>query len=244
MKFNTWVVASIIFATIQLCSYKAYGSHSQGFVFNELAAIKRFNKTFSHTVQPGWTGGDAKGRRLLKTQKYLIFGGSGSIFRRPNSKFQHCINLVFGCCRKTYGKFEKYGVGNKNHYTVNTSAQENQDLVADMNSVSELASLPSDRFDVIIASNIPFEHFSSGCFINARRLLKSGGFLIINNLQGEITPERTAKKINACLAKFGFFPAREMLDSFESQLRSIGFTEVQFAFGKPNEDPCVIYRKK
>ena len=130
-------------------------------------------------------------------------------------------------------------MGNKNHYTVNTYAQENPDLVADMNSVSELARLPSDRFDVIIASNIPFEHFSSGCFINARRLLRTGGVFIVNTLDQGQDPAA----IDACLATFGFRSIRAELDNYRTQLESIGFTEDQFPFGKPEIVwPC-IYQK-
>ena len=192
--------------------------------YNEAEAIESFGETFGHELLPGWTGsigevGGFEGREINENHRHLIFGGSGSDFRNVD------------------GTFTRFGVGNDTHYTVNTLAAENPDLLGDMNSIENFAHLPDERFDTIIASNIPIEYFAPGCFINARRLLRTGGVFIVNNLDGD------EHAINACLARFGFVSIRNELDNYRTQLESVGFTEDQFPFGTPETVwPC-IYQK-
>jgi SAM-dependent methyltransferase len=196
--------------------------------YNEAEAIESFGETFGHELLPGWTGsigevGGFEGREINENHRHLIFGGSGSDFRNVD------------------GTFTRFGVGNDTHYTVNTLADENPDLLGDMNSIENFAHLPDERFDTIIASNIPIEYFAPGCFINARRLLRTGGVFIVNNLDGD------EHAINACLARFGFVSIRNELDNYRDQLESIGFfvegEDKQFPFGDPETVwPC-IYRK-
>ena len=196
--------------------------------YNEAEAIKSFGETFGHELLPGWTGsigevGGFEGREINENHRHLIFGGSGSDFRNVD------------------GTFTRFGVGNDTHYTVNTLADENPDLLGDMNSIENFAHLPDERFDTIIASNIPIEYFAPGCFINARRLLRTGGVFIVNNLDGD------EHAINACLARFGFVSIRNELDNYRDQLESIGFfvegEDKQFPFGDPETVwPC-IYQK-
>lgn len=192
--------------------------------YNEAEAIESFGETFGHELLPGWTGsigevGGFEGREINENHRYLIFGGSGSNFRNVD------------------GTFTRFGVGNDTHYTVNTLAAENPDLLGDMNSIETFALLPDERFDTIIASNIPIGCFAPGCFINARRLLRTGGVFIVNNLDGD------EHAINACLARFGFVSIRNELDNYRTQLESVGFTEDQFPFGTPETVwPC-IYQK-
>jgi hypothetical protein len=109
-----------------------------------------------------------------------------------------------------------------------------------MNVAADLKHLPDERFDTIIASNIPIECFAPGCFINARRLLRTGGVFIVNNLDQK---GQAPAAIDACLATFGFRSIRAELDNYRAQLESIGFTEEQFPFGEPETVwPCV-YQK-
>ena len=196
--------------------------------YNEAEAIESFGETFGHELLPGWTGsigevGGFEGREINENHRYLIFGGSGSDSRNVDVTFT------------------RFGVGNDTHYTVNTLADENPDLLGDMNSIENFAHLPDERFDTIIASNIPIEYFAPGCFINARRLLRTGGVFIVNNLDGD------EHAINACLARFGFVSIRNELDNYRDQLESIGFfvegEDKQFPFGDPETVwPC-IYQK-
>ena len=192
--------------------------------YNEAEAIESFGETFGHELLPGWTGsigevGGFEGREINENHRHLIFGGSGSDFRNVDCTFT------------------RFGVGNDTHYTVNTLAAENPDFLGDMNSIETFAHLPDERFDTIIASNIPIEYFAPGCFINARRLLRTGGVFIVNSLDGD------EHAINACLARFGFVSIRNELDNYRTQLESVGFTEDQFPFGTPETVwPC-IYQK-
>ena len=218
MKLNTITLALIVFTAIQLALPKVSGATVDAFVFNEAAARASFAATFPHEPEPGFIGSadEHKNKLLLDSHRNLIFGGTGP------------------------GGIGQFGVGNDTHYTVNVFGSDNPDLLADMNSLDDLAGLPSDRFDVIIASNIPFGCFASGCFENAQRLLKPGSYLIVNTMPCDDRP----LAIDSCMALFGFRNVRHRLDEFQDQLKEIGFTDDQFPFGEPVEtDPCIIYQK-
>ena len=217
----------MIFMAKPLVSPEVSGAEAEErFVFDKATACHGFSKTFPHELDKSWASIPDESvhadKPLLDSQTNLVFGGTG-----PGGRGQ-------------------FGVGNATHYTVNVFKAEKPDLLADMNSIEELTFLPDNRFDVIIAANIPIECFAPGCFINARRLLVQGGVFIVNTL--DVNPDNTYRSdyaaIDSCLALFGFEPVRHKLDDFEGQLRGIGFTEDQFPFGESVDIvPCLIYQK-
>jgi hypothetical protein len=194
--------------------------HASAFIFDQDAAAEGFYKVFDHSEVTAnfWKDMQEVEIRnpLAEGHRNLIFGGSG---------------LESG---------HSFGVGNATHYTANVLKASMPDLLADMNVAADLESLPDERFDTIIASNIPIGCFAPGCFINARRLLCTGGVFIVNNLDQK---GQDPAAIDACLATFGFRSIRAELDNYRAQLESIGFTEEQFPFGEPETVwPCV-YQK-
>ncbi len=186
--------------------------------YNEAEAIQIFDRAFPHKLDV--TSKDMQNVEIINSLTeehiHLIFGGSG-----PESG-------------------HSFGVGNATHYTANVLKASMPDLLADMNVAADLEHLPDERFDTIIASNIPIGCFAPGCFINARRLLRTGGVFIVNTLDQN---GQDPSAIDACLATFGFRSIRAELDNYRTQLESVGFTEDQFPFGTPETVwPC-IYQK-
>jgi SAM-dependent methyltransferase len=129
---------------------------------------------------------------------------------------------------------------------VNVQKAAMPDLLADMNSIADLAHLPSERFDVVFVTNIMKCHFDATFFINARRLLVPNGVLIVNTLEnyfpdefGEMRRENGQEENDACLALFGFQSIRDQFDSYKPQLFSIGYEPDYF----DEVISSIIYRK-
>lgn len=106
--------------------------------------------------------------------------------------------------------------------------------------------MPSERFDVVIATNIMMDHFEPNFFINARRLLVPNGVLIVNTLEnyfpdefGEMRRENRKEENDACLALFGFTSILDQFDSYKPQLYSIGYEDDYF----DEVIASIIYRK-
>ncbi len=200
--------------------------NAAAFVFDETAATESFAKLFdsSGVTENFWKDMQTVEIKnsLTENHRHLIFGGRGT------------------------DGVGRYGTANDTHYTVNVQIASMPDLLADMNSIADLAHLPSERFDVVFATNIPNSHFGPTFFINARRLLVPDGVLIVNTLEryfpdefGEMRRENRKEEIDACLALFGFTPILEQFDDYKPQLYSIGYEKDCF----DDDDGAIIYRK-
>jgi hypothetical protein len=157
---------------------------------------------------------------------YAPFQGPERIICPLKERHQHLIIGGSGQSLQGY----RIGVGNETHYTVNIMSSEDPDYLANMN--GDLSMLPDNRFETIIAANIPIVCFEWNFFLNALRLLKPGGYLIGSTFQSFCSYwDESVKRdvphniegFTSLLSSIGFRLANEQLNIFKGSLMMISF---------------------
>lgn len=95
----------------------------------------------------------------------------------PDDKHWDCLEIGIDGDEKPSGNYKYFGKGN-NWKTMDNLARLNPDIVAD---ISDLGTLPDEKFDLIICSQV-IEHIFNfdDVFYNLHHLLKPGGYLIVD----------------------------------------------------------------
>lgn len=160
-----------------------------------------FKTSFSHILQG-----------LGETIENAVYGYP--IVNRDIKNFSGSI-LIFGGTEQEVARLQSRQLNYMNTstkavdaiYTVNLDKTANPDLVADINSIHQLDSLPDKRFDLVYISAAPT---SLKIFENASRLLKNDGLLLVYGNE-MVTLDNGSRRSTETLETMSCFPQRKVM---------------------------------